>query len=127
MDTEFATVIDVSSPPVKSITFLTVTISLLTPVTLIDLVCSCIAAERRVVIASHNLHSLCLYSSSSREAVPFRSFYDNAQYTLADGMSMVLMGKLQGMEITPRHRVTYSDWLPLMLPIACLLYTSRCV
>jgi len=118
METEVATVIGVSSKAVKSVTFLGVTISLLTRVTLVDLVSSCIAADRKIVIASHNLHSLCLYSSSSREAVPFRRFYDDAQYTLADGMSMVLLGRLQGMEIAPRHRVTYNDWLPLMLPTA---------
>jgi len=50
--------------------------------------------------------------------VVFRRFYDDAQYTLADGMSIVALGKLYGQKINYQHRVAYNDWLPIMLPIA---------
>jgi N-acetylglucosaminyldiphosphoundecaprenol N-acetyl-beta-D-mannosaminyltransferase len=108
----------VAGPVVETITFLGVTINLLTSDSLLDLVGGYIAANHKIVIANHNLHSLCLHSSSSREAVAFRRFYDDAQYTLADGMSIVALGKMYGQKIHYRHRITYNDWLPLMLPIA---------
>jgi N-acetylglucosaminyldiphosphoundecaprenol N-acetyl-beta-D-mannosaminyltransferase len=108
----------VPGPSVETISLLGITISLLTSDTLLDLVVDCITAKRKIVIAHHNLHSLCLHSTSSREAALFRRFYDDAQYTLADGMSIVALGKLYGCKIKCRHRVAYNDWLPFMLPIA---------
>ena len=105
-------------PPVEAITFLGVTISLLTSRSLLDLVTACIVANYKVVIAHHNLHSLCLHSSASFDAALFRRFYDEATYTLADGMSIVALGKLYGRKIKSCHRVAYNDWLPIMLPTA---------
>jgi N-acetylglucosaminyldiphosphoundecaprenol N-acetyl-beta-D-mannosaminyltransferase len=108
----------VPAPPVGAVRFMGVTVNLLTSYSLLDLVTECVATNRTIVIANHNLHSLCLHSSSSREAAAFRRFYDDAQYTVADGMSIVVLGKLYGQEIDYRHRIAYNDWLPLMLPIA---------
>jgi N-acetylglucosaminyldiphosphoundecaprenol N-acetyl-beta-D-mannosaminyltransferase len=108
----------VPGPSVEAITFLGVTINLLTSDSLLDLVAACIMAKHKIVIAHHNLHSLCLHSSSSRDAALFRRFYDDATYTLADGMSIVALGKLHGCNINYCHRVAYNDWLPIMLPIA---------
>ncbi len=109
----------VSAPPLGVVRFMGVTVNLLTSYSLLDLVIDCIATNRTIVIANHNLHSLCLHSSSSsREAAVFRRFYDDAQYTVADGMSIVALGRLYGREIDYRHRIAYNDWLPLMLPIA---------
>ena len=48
----------------------------------------------------------------------FRRFYDDATFTLADGMSIIVLGKLQGKRISHEHRVAYNDWLPLLLPLA---------
>jgi len=110
----------VASPSlsVETITFLGAKIDLITPLRLLDLVTNSIAARQKIVIAHHNLHSLCLHSRSDWDAVSLRRFYDEAQYTLADGMSMVALGRLLGHRIGIRHRVAYNDWLPFMLPIA---------
>ncbi len=111
-------VASVPAPSGGAIRFLGVTVNLLTSDSLLDLVVECIAVNRTIVIAHHNLHSLCLHSSSGREAVAFRRFYDDAQYTVADGMSIVVLGRLYGRRIDYRHRVAYNDWLPVMLPVA---------
>jgi N-acetylglucosaminyldiphosphoundecaprenol N-acetyl-beta-D-mannosaminyltransferase len=105
-------------PRVEAINFLGVTIDLLTSDSLLGLVLACIVAKQKIVIAHHNLHSLCLHSSSSRDAALFRRFYDDATYTLADGMSIVALGRLHGCRIKSCHRVAYNDWLPIMLPTA---------
>lgn len=118
MSAECDVTVRVSGPVVSPITILGVKIDLLTAHTLIDLVCSCITTDHKIVIANHNLHSLCLYHNSTRDTMRLRAFYHDADYTLADGMSMVLLGKLQGKMITSRHRIAYNDWLPIMLPIA---------
>ena len=110
--------IPVPRPPVETVSFLGVKIDLITRATLLDLVSECISAQRKVVIAHHNLHSVSLHRSSPADAPLLRRFYDRAHYTLADGMSMVVLGRLLGHRISPRHRVAYNDWLPVMLPVA---------
>ena len=52
----------VPGSPMRSITFLGVTINLLTADSLLDLVAHCIRGEHKIVVANHNLHSLCLHS-----------------------------------------------------------------
>jgi N-acetylglucosaminyldiphosphoundecaprenol N-acetyl-beta-D-mannosaminyltransferase len=118
MSAERAPAVAASGLSVETIAFLGITIDLLTPHSFTDLVAECITTQRKVVIGTHNLHSLCLHSSSSSDAASFRRFYSDAQYTLADGMSIVVLGRLQGQRISRRHRVTYNDWLPLMLSLA---------
>jgi N-acetylglucosaminyldiphosphoundecaprenol N-acetyl-beta-D-mannosaminyltransferase len=108
----------VSSPSVRRITFLGVNLDLLTQETLLDLISGCILNQRKIVVAHHNLHSLYLYRGSPQDAAWLRHFYESADYTLADGMSMVVLGKMLGRRIDPRNRVAYNDWLPLMLPVA---------
>jgi N-acetylglucosaminyldiphosphoundecaprenol N-acetyl-beta-D-mannosaminyltransferase len=111
-------VIAVPSPSVKAIAFLGVKIDLITADRLLDLVSDCIRAQRKAVIAHHNLHSLCLHRSSPTDATSLRRFYNETLYTLADGMSIVVLGRLLGHRISARHRIAYNDWLPLMLPVA---------
>jgi N-acetylglucosaminyldiphosphoundecaprenol N-acetyl-beta-D-mannosaminyltransferase len=110
--------ITVPSPSVKTIAFLGVKIDLITPAKLLDLVSDCISAQGKVIIAHHNLHSLTLHRSSPTDALLLRRFYERTHYTLADGMSMIVLGRLLGQHISAQHRVAYNDWLPLMLPVA---------
>jgi N-acetylglucosaminyldiphosphoundecaprenol N-acetyl-beta-D-mannosaminyltransferase len=105
-------------PVVETSSFLGVNIAMVTSNGLLDLVSECIRSQRRVVIAHHNLHSLCLHSSSSGDAALLRRFYDEVEYTVADGMSMIILGRLQGHKLGRRHRVAYNDWLPVLLPMA---------
>jgi N-acetylglucosaminyldiphosphoundecaprenol N-acetyl-beta-D-mannosaminyltransferase len=70
-----------------------------------------IAAGRREVVANHNLHSLYLLQHHRR----LRDFYDRADLTFIDGMSLVLVGRLLGMPLRRDDRVTYVDWLPRLM------------
>jgi N-acetylglucosaminyldiphosphoundecaprenol N-acetyl-beta-D-mannosaminyltransferase len=79
----------------------------------------CIAAavesNQRIVIANHNLHSVYLHSRDSK----FREFHSAADVCHADGMSLIALGRLLGVPLTRRDRVTYVDWIgPLMAEAA---------
>jgi N-acetylglucosaminyldiphosphoundecaprenol N-acetyl-beta-D-mannosaminyltransferase len=70
-----------------------------------------IANDERIVIANHNLHSLYL----CRDDAKLRAFHAAADVTHADGMSLILLGRLLGLPLRRSHRVTYVDWIgPLM-------------
>jgi N-acetylglucosaminyldiphosphoundecaprenol N-acetyl-beta-D-mannosaminyltransferase len=70
-----------------------------------------VAADERIVIANHNLHSLYLCSRDAK----LRAFHAAAEVTHADGMSMIMLGRLLGVPLRRCHRVTYVDWIgPLM-------------
>jgi len=70
-----------------------------------------IARDERIVVANHNLHSLYLCGRDSK----LRDFHAAAEVTHADGMSMILLGRLMGVPLRRCHRVTYVDWMgPLM-------------
>lgn len=118
MSAERANALAPPGPLVQNITFLGARIDLVTSESLLELVYDCIVNRRKAVIASHNLHSLCLQSGSHCDAPSFRRFYTDADYILADGMSAVLLGKLHGKKISRRHRVPFNDWLPVVLPVA---------
>lgn len=70
---------------------------------------------QRYIIASQNLHSIYLYHHNAK----MRAFGAKVQYMRADGMSLVLLGKLLGYPLRREHRVTYVDWVrPLMAEAA---------
>jgi N-acetylglucosaminyldiphosphoundecaprenol N-acetyl-beta-D-mannosaminyltransferase len=117
MCAELASALTLPPPPVESVTFLGAKIALLTSTSLLQLVQDCLDAHCKVVIAHHNLHSLSLQNGSRCDAT-FRRFYDNVHYTVADGMSVVLLGRLHGKQIGRQHRVPMNDWLPVFLPAA---------
>ena len=70
------------------------------------------AAERaKSIIANHNLHSVYLYHRDPR----MRALYRQAGCVHIDGMPLVFVGWLLGLDLRPEHRVTYVDWVrPLM-------------
>jgi N-acetylglucosaminyldiphosphoundecaprenol N-acetyl-beta-D-mannosaminyltransferase len=117
MSTKPANALALPGPFMESVVFLGARIDLVTSDSLLDLVYEYITARRRVVIAHHNLHSLCLQSDPRCET-SFRRFYDDVEHTVADGMSVVLLGKLHGKKISRRNRVPLNDWLPVLLPVA---------
>ena len=67
-----------------------------------------VRAGERKIFASHNLHSLYLL----RDDAKLRTFYERADYIRIDGMAVVLLGRMLGLPLRRRHRVTYVDWLP---------------
>lgn len=74
-------------------------------------VANAIAHDLRIVIANHNLHSVYLFARDPE----LRAFHAAAEVCHADGMSVILLGRLLGVPLTRRNRVTYNDWIgPLM-------------
>jgi N-acetylglucosaminyldiphosphoundecaprenol N-acetyl-beta-D-mannosaminyltransferase len=70
-----------------------------------------VARDERIVIANHNLHSLYLCGRDAK----LREFHAAADVTHADGMSLIVLGRLVGVPLRRCHRVTYVDWIgPLM-------------
>ncbi len=65
------------------------------------------SGDRRI-FTSHNLHSLYLIRNDRK----LQHFYELADYIRIDGMAVVLLGRLLGLPLERRHRVTYVDWLP---------------
>jgi N-acetylglucosaminyldiphosphoundecaprenol N-acetyl-beta-D-mannosaminyltransferase len=59
------------------------------------------------IIGNHNLHSVYLYHRDPA----MRRFCDLAQTAFIDGMSLVWVGRLLGLAVTPAERVTAVDWL----------------
>ena len=59
------------------------------------------------IIANHNLHSMLLY----RQHAAMRKFYSMADYTVIDGMSVVILGRLLGLPLKRAHRLAMLDSL----------------
>jgi N-acetylglucosaminyldiphosphoundecaprenol N-acetyl-beta-D-mannosaminyltransferase len=70
-----------------------------------------IRSGSRRIFTSHNLHSLYLHGCDDK----LRTFYQLADYIRIDGMAVVLLGRLLGLPLERRHRVTWVDWLPLFM------------
>jgi N-acetylglucosaminyldiphosphoundecaprenol N-acetyl-beta-D-mannosaminyltransferase len=83
----------------------------LTASDLTDLVECAADAHEPCVIANHNLHSLYLYQRDTK----LREFFSKAKWIHADGMGVVLLGRATGAKLKHSERVTYVDWLPMLL------------
>lgn len=73
-----------------------------------------IAAGGTTVIGNHNLHSVSLHHADPQ----MRDFYARADYVFIDGMPLVYVGRLLGMELRRDHRMTSVDWFRRLLPRA---------
>jgi N-acetylglucosaminyldiphosphoundecaprenol N-acetyl-beta-D-mannosaminyltransferase len=69
-------------------------------------VAGAIASGDQTVIANHNLHSVYLFHTDDG----MRAFYDQAEVVHVDGMPLIWGGRLRGLPLQGRHRVTYVDW-----------------
>ena len=78
---------------------------------LCDIANRAITGNGKVLLGHHNLHSLYLC-----ETMPSMvQFYSKTDFIHIDGMSLVLLGKLLGLNLTAENRLTCLDWLlPLM-------------
>lgn len=97
--------------PVPTYEMLGCTLHGLTREQLTDLVETEVLAQRLSVVANHNLHSLYCYQKD----VKIQEFFQRSRYVHVDGMSVVLLGRLLGHSIERSARVTYVDWLPLLM------------
>jgi N-acetylglucosaminyldiphosphoundecaprenol N-acetyl-beta-D-mannosaminyltransferase len=101
---------------VPSYTVLGCRVHAVTALGLTDLVDQSVSAKDSVIIANHNLHSLYLYEQDHR----LRSFFAQATWIHADGMGVLLLAWLGGTKVSRSSRVTYVDWLPLLLKRATI-------
>ena len=67
--------------------------------------------KRQVLVGYHNLHTLYV----TRIERDIRAFYERADIVYADGMPLVLWGRLLGLDVTRDHRMTLSSWAPSVL------------
>jgi N-acetylglucosaminyldiphosphoundecaprenol N-acetyl-beta-D-mannosaminyltransferase len=83
---------------------------------LTDLVEEAVDSREPCIIANHNLHSLYLFQRDSK----MRELFSRARWIHADGMGIVLLGKATGAPLERSTRVTYVDWLPMLMERATL-------
>lgn len=83
------------------------TIDLVRPEEVLHHVERWVAADRKALVANHNLHSLYLLRRGD-EAM--RRFYDRAELVELDSTPLVLFGRMLGLTARPFHRCTYLDW-----------------
>lgn len=78
---------------------------------LTDLVESAVDSHESCIIANHNLHSVYLYQRDAK----LRDFFSKAKWIHVDGMGIVLLARATGVELDRSSRVTYVDWIPLLM------------
>jgi N-acetylglucosaminyldiphosphoundecaprenol N-acetyl-beta-D-mannosaminyltransferase len=93
--------------------FLGIRLYLQTAESLLHLVAAAIRDSKRLLVGHQNLHGLSTYTKC--ENIRYRRFFEIADLTLADGMSMVILGKLLRQNIRRENRIAYNDWLPIFL------------
>lgn len=96
-------------PPECHHAFCGVALDALGPRALVDTMAGAIQGERRMIIGHHNLHGLSLLGDAG-----FRAFFDVADASFVDGMSMVMLGRLAGHRIERDDRATVLDWIWLL-------------
>ncbi len=74
---------------------------------LYEIMAETVEADRKCVIAHHNLHSVYLYHHDAK----MRTFYERADYIYMDGVPLVYFGKLFGHPLRLEHRSTCWDYV----------------
>jgi N-acetylglucosaminyldiphosphoundecaprenol N-acetyl-beta-D-mannosaminyltransferase len=105
------TLLHLSNAEVPSFDVLGCSVHALTAIDLTDLVEYAADSHELCVIANHNLHSVYLYQRDEK----LREFFSKAKWTHADGMGVVLLGRVTGAKLKRSERTTYVDWLPMLL------------
>lgn len=78
------------------------------------IVADAVRDRRGCLLPNLNLHAIYLATRDTRLV----SFFRSADFVHADGMSVVLLARLFGLPLTRDHRVTYVDWMPVLLSAA---------
>jgi N-acetylglucosaminyldiphosphoundecaprenol N-acetyl-beta-D-mannosaminyltransferase len=73
---------------------------------------SAIESKLKIVLANQNLHSVYIYTRDAK----VRKFFDHASYVHADGMPLIIAGKLSGYPFRSEHRIGYMDLFPALIP-----------
>lgn len=92
-------------------TILGVEINLLNMRQLNSIISEAVREDLKWVIGNHNLNSLYIFHHDRA----MRDFYKIADYVHIDGMSLVFIGKLLKLPFKKEHRVTYADWVWVLM------------
>jgi N-acetylglucosaminyldiphosphoundecaprenol N-acetyl-beta-D-mannosaminyltransferase len=106
-----STFLPVAISAVRSFDVLGCKVHAVTATDLTDLVERAVCSRESCIVANHNLHSLYLFQRDSK----LREFFSKAKWIHADGMGVVLLARATGAEVDRSIRVTYVDWLPLLM------------
>lgn len=87
------------------------TVHAVTEQELTELVEDAVEAREPCIIANHNLHSVYLYHHDSK----VRELFAMSKWTHIDGMGVVMLGRMLGAPLERSQRITYIDWLPLLM------------
>ena len=66
------------------------------------------------IIGNHNLHSVYLFHRDAE----MRRFYNRNLYTHIDGMSVILLARLLGLDLESNRKTSYLDWFDEFLLLA---------
>ncbi|MBZ5671857.1 MAG: WecB/TagA/CpsF family glycosyltransferase [Acidobacteriia bacterium] len=100
---------------VPSFNLLGIHFNAMTAQDLINVTTRAIDGRARCIIGNHNLHGLYFWYKEPK----MREYNSLADYTNAEGMSLVLLGRLFGLPIERKHRCAYIDLLPILADTAC--------
>jgi N-acetylglucosaminyldiphosphoundecaprenol N-acetyl-beta-D-mannosaminyltransferase len=79
----------------------------LTEPELYEIMAEVVEADRRCIIAHHNLHSVYLYHHDAK----MLAFYERAHYIYIDGVPLIYLGKLLGHPLRLEHRSTCAEYV----------------
>ncbi len=71
------------------------------------LVREAVESGRSTIVANHNLHSVHSFLKDRK----MQAFYTKADYTVVDGMSLIILGRLLGLPLKRAHRLAMLDIL----------------
>ena len=63
------------------------------------------------IVANHNLNSVYIFHHDYM----MKDFYNIANYVHIDGMALIFLGKLKKFPFKKEHRVTYADWVWILM------------
>ena len=79
-----------------------------------ELIENSINQNSKIVLAHHNLHSLFL-SLRNKQLL---EFYNEVDYIHADGMPIIWINKVLGIDMYRENRITFMDWIHKLLELA---------
>lgn len=78
------------------------------------LIARAVAGRAKWIVAHHNMHSVYLYHRDPK----MRDLYRKARCVHVDGMPLIFLGRLLGLDLRRAHRVTYVDLVRPLLAFA---------
>ena len=87
-----------------------VSVDALTRSDLHELIAESVLKNERRLILNHNLHSICLCHRDQRMA----QTYEDCDFIYVDGLPIIFLGRMLGLELRSEHRITFLDSFDLL-------------